>query len=61
MGYSLWGHKELDMTERLTQSFQVSRYGTSLVVKTVLPHWGAWVQSMVEELRSCMLYGTAKK
>ena len=25
VGYSLWGHKELDMAERLTQSFQVSR------------------------------------
>ena len=31
------------------------------VVKTVLPMQGAWVQSLVRELRSHMLHSTAKK
>ena len=38
---------------------------TSLVVQwfkdSVLPMHGAWVQSLVRELRSCMLHGVAKK
>ena len=31
------------------------------VVKTVLPLQGTWVQSLVGELRSYMLYSTAKR
>ena len=31
------------------------------MVKTSLPTWGLWVRSLVEELRSHMLYGQRKK
>jgi len=32
----------------------------SPVVKTLLPLQGAWVQSLVQELRSCVPHGMAK-
>ena len=45
LGYSLWGHKELDTTERLTLSF----LGSSLVaqmVKNLPAMQETWVQSL---------------
>ena len=45
VGYSLWGHKELDTTERLTLSF----LGSSLVaqmVKNLPAMQETWVQSL---------------
>ena len=45
-------------------TFKLSRLGMSLggpVVNTVLPLQGAWIQSLVGELRSHQLRGTGKK
>ena len=43
------------------QAFASAVLGTSLVVQWALPMQGAWVQSLVGELRSCMPHGVAKK
>ena len=38
-----------------------NKFGTSLAVRTLLPLQGAWVLSLIRELRSHMPCGVAKK
>ena len=55
---SPWGYKESEMTRRLNNNKPAG--GTSLVVqglRILLPMQGAWVQSLVRELRSHMPWG----
>ena len=55
---SPWGCKESEMTRRLNNNKPAG--GTSLVVqglRILLPMQGAWVQSLVKELRSHMPWG----
>ena len=66
VGYSPWGHKELDTTERLPLIHSLLNdmkwnFPGGPTVKTVPPLQGAWVWPLVEELRSHMLHGWPKK
>ena len=43
------------------RDIELRDFSAGPVVKTLLPVQGAWVRSLVEELRSHMLCGVAKK
>ena len=68
-GYSPWGLKELDMTERLTHTYshhipdspRAEDVPGSPMVKTPSSTTGAWVQSLVREQRSHRPCDMAKK
>ena len=58
MGYSLWGCKESDRTDRLHfhfLSFTEGLQWRSGGYNTTLPIQGPWIPSLVGELRSSML------
>ena len=60
MGYSPWGHKDLDMTEQLT--VWLSHFSLAVQwLRLLLPMQGAEVRSLVEDLRSLMSPGEDKK
>ena len=73
-GYSLWGCKESDMSQKLSlseegmclvcpRSSKKTSVGTSLVVwwlRIILLMQVSWVQTPVGELRSTMPHGTTK-